>query len=197
VSGNTSTEFGGGIGLSGGDGSSMSIVDSTVSGNRAALGGGGIRNDSYYGDAPLHVDRSTIAGNSATTGGGIDAYGLHGFTSGVSVTSSVIAGNRARQLGGGIDSYIDPSGGTTSITVASTWIGPRRDRLNDGNQASWGGGIAANGDHGAATIVLQPGTALTANVAAYDGGGVHTRNGAALVLSPGVVMQLNFPDNVS
>jgi hypothetical protein len=176
----------------------MSISGSTISGNQATVGGGGIRNDAYYGDAPLVVDHSTIAGNKAGQGGGIDAYGLHGFTSSVTITSSRIAGNLARSgLGGGIDGYVDPSGGAAAISVASSTIGPRPGRLNDGNQALWGGGIAANGDNGPATVVLHPGTVLVANVAAFDGGGVFTRNGAALVTGPGVLMTLNRPDNTN
>ncbi len=196
VSGNSSTEFGGGIGFSGGPGSSLSLVDSTVSGNRATVGGGGIRNDAYYGDAPLVVDHSTIAGNTAAQGGGIDIFAVNGFTAAVTLTRSAVAGNRA-SLGGGIDSFVDPSGGATSISVASTRIGPRPQRVNDGNQASFGGGIAANGANGPAAVVLQPGTQLVANVAAFDGGGVFTRNGAKLVLLPGVLMALNWPDNVN
>jgi hypothetical protein len=197
VNGNTSTEFGGGIGFSGGPGSSLSLVDSTVSGNRADLGGGGIRNDAYYGDAPLLIDRSNVTGNRARYGGGIDVFGLHGFTSSLTLTSSLVADNRALHgLGGGIDSYIDPSGGSTSISVAATTIGARPNRLNDGNQADFGGGIAADGANGPATIDLHAGTALVANVAAYGGGGVFTRNGAALAIGPGVLMLLNRPDNV-
>lgn len=197
VSGNVSSEFGGGIGFSGGPGSSLTLRDSTVSGNAAVVGGGGIRNDAYYGNAPLVVDRSTIAANTAGEGGGIGVFALGGFTSSVSITSSTVAGNRAQGgLGGGIDSYIDASGGSTSITVASTTIGPRRDRLNDGNRAAFGGGIAANGANGTATIVLRPGTMLLANVATFDGGGVFARNGAKLVPGPGVVMRLNFPNDV-
>jgi predicted outer membrane repeat protein len=195
VSGNSSTEFGGGIGFSGGQGSSLTLVDSTVSGNRATLGGGGIRNDAYYGDAPLLVDHSTIAGNTAAQGGGIDAFGLNGFTSSVSLTSSTVAGNRA-SLGGGIDSFVDPSGGAATVTVESSTIGARSHRLTDGNQAAFGGGIAANGANGSATVVLKPGAALVANVATFDGGGVFTRNGAQLVTGPGVLMLLNRPNNL-
>src|SRR5262249_38362674 len=139
VSNNSSTEFGGGIGFSGGPGSSLTLRDSIVSGNRAALGGGGIRNDAYYRDPPLPVDHSTIAGNAAAEGGGIDNYGLHGFVASVRLTSSTLAGNRAPGgLGGGINSFVDPSGGTTSVTTESSTIGARGGRLNDGNQASWG-----------------------------------------------------------
>ena len=196
VSDNASPEYGGGIGFSGGPGSSLTLLDSTVSGNRATLGGGGIRNDAYYGDAPLLVDHSTIAGNRAAQGGGVDAFALNGFTSSVSVTSSTIAGNRAPQLGGGINSFVDPSGGATIVSVASSTIGSRPNRLGDGNRAAFGGGIAANGANGPASIVLHAGTVLVANVAAFDGGGVFTRNGATLTTGPGVLMLLNRPNNV-
>jgi hypothetical protein len=197
VRGNSSPEFGGGIGFSGGPGSSLTLVDSTVSGNRASLGGGGIQNDAYYGDAPLVVEHSTIAGNTAAEGGGIDDYGLHGFTASVSLSASTVAANRARNgLGGGINSFVDPSGGATTISVTSTTIGSRPNQLSGGNQAAWGAGIAANGDHGPSTIDLRPGARIVANVARYDGGGVYTRNGATLTTGPGVLMLLNRPDDL-
>jgi len=197
VSRNSSTEFGGGIGFSGGPGSSLTLRDSTVSGNRAALGGGGIRNDAYYGDAPLVVDHSAIVGNVSVEGGGIDDYGIHGFTASVLITASTVAANRASSgLGGGINSFVDPSGGATSIATESSTLGARRGRLNDGNQAFWGGAIAANGDNGPSAISLRAGTVLVANVARFDGGGVFTRNGAKLIVGPGVRMLLNRPNNV-
>lgn len=192
---NSSTEYGGGLGYSGGAG--ITIAGSTITGNHAAVGGGGIRNDAYYADASLVIDRSVVTGNTADQGGGIDAFGLHGFTSGVTVTGSRIGANRAWSgLGGGIDSYVDPSGGATVVSVASSTIGASSARAHDGNQAFWGGGIAANGANGSATVVLQPGTALIGNVAAVDGGGVFTRNGATLLTGPGVTWLLNRPNNV-
>jgi fibronectin-binding autotransporter adhesin len=198
VSNNRSTEFGGGIGYSGGAGKTLLVTSSTISGNQATDGGGGIRNDAYYGDAVLLVDHSTLAQNTAGQGGGIDAFGLHGFTSSVSITSSTIAGNRAPQgLGGAIDSYIDPSRSKTSISVASTTIGPRPQRVNDSNQALFGGGIAANGQNGYATIHLASHAVVTRNRAHFDGGGVFTRNGATLTTGWGVLIHHNHPDNTS
>jgi predicted outer membrane repeat protein len=199
VSGNSSPEVGGGIGFSGGPGSSMTLRDSTVSGNRATVSGGGIRSDAYYGDAVLVVDGSTIAGNTTgQSGGGVDAVGMHGFTSSVSVTGSTVAANvtAARGVGGGLDGYVDPSGGAVTITVASSRIGSRPLHANDGNRAGFGGGIAANGENGPASIVLQPGAVLVANVATYDGGGIFTRSGASLTIGPGVLMLLNRPNDV-
>jgi hypothetical protein len=109
-----------------------------------------------------------------------------------------VAGNRASSgVGGGINSFVDPGGGATSIATDSSTIGARRGRLNDGNQAFWGGAIAANGDNGPSTISLRAGTVLVANVAKFDGGGVFTQNGATLDIGPGVQMLLNRPNNVS
>ena len=199
VSGNSSPEYGGGIGFSGGPGSSMTLHDSIVSGNGATVGGGGIRSDAYYGDAVLVVDGSTIAGNTTgQSGGGVDAVGMHGFTASVSLAGSTVAANRtgARGVGGGIDGYVDPSGGALTITIASSRIGARPLHANDGNEAGFGGGIAANGDNGPASIDLDPGTVLVANVATFDGGGIFTRNGASLAAGPGVLMLLNRPNDV-
>jgi hypothetical protein len=198
VSDNRSTEFGGGIGYSGGAGKTLSVTSSTIDGNQATLGGGGIRNDAYYGDAVLLIDHSTIAQNTAGQGGGIDAYGLHAFTSTVLLTSSTIAGNRAPNgVGGAINSYIDPSHGATSIAVAATTIGPRPHHLNDANQALFGGGITANGQNGYATIHLASHAVVTRNRARYDGGGVFTRNGATLTTGWDIHIHQNRPDNTS
>ena len=200
VTGNSSPEYGGGIGFSGGPGSSMTLRDSTVEGNRATVSGGAIRSDAYYGDAVLVVDGSTIAGNTAgQSGGGVDAVGMHGFTSSLVVTGSTVAANvtAARGVGGGLDGYVDPSGGATSITVSSSRIGARPLHANDGNRAGFGAGIAANGDKGQASVELLPGASLVADTATYDGGGVFLRNGATLSTEPGVVWLLNSPDNVA
>ncbi len=193
---NSSTEYGGGIGYSGGAG--MTITGSTITGNHAALGGGGIRNDAYYDAARLVIDQSLVTGNVAGQGGGIDLYGLHGFTSSLTLTGSRVGGNRAwNGLGGGIDSYVDASGGATVVSVTSSTIGASSSRAHDGNQAVWGGGIAANGANGSATVALQPGSVLVGNVAAVDGGGVYTRNGAPLLAGQGVTWLFNRPNNVN
>ena len=196
VSGNRSMEVGGGIGYSGGKGKRFSVTDSTISGNQAAVGGGGIRSDAYYGDAVLVVDHSILTGNMAGQGGGIDIFALHGFTSRLSIQSSSVAGNRAPGgLGGGIDSYIDQSGGATIISTSQTTIGSWRHRTVRGNRASFGGGIAANGADGTATIVLKARTAVVGNTATIDGGGVFTRNRATLLMNPGAVVTQNRPND--
>ena len=50
----------------------VTITDSTISGNTAAYGGGGILfYGPYYASSRLRVDRSTISGNDGGEGGGV------------------------------------------------------------------------------------------------------------------------------
>jgi len=198
VSGNRSTEFGGGIGYSGGSGTTLIVENSSITGNRAAAGGGGIRNDAFYGDAVLRVDGSTLIGNSGANGGAIDDFALNGFTASVELTSSALSGNRAPHgTGGAVNSFVDPSGGSTAVSVDYTTIEPRARHLNDGNQADFGAGLAANGANGSATVVLGPGAVVTGNVARFDGGGVYRLGGAVLTMLPGSLVLLNRPNNVA
>jgi len=90
ISGNSAP--GGGGGIVGGYWN-VTIVNSTISGNSAGENGGGI------GASFLTIMNSTISGNSAgNSGGGIDAGG-------VVITNSMISGNSAGS-GGGIYHYL-------------------------------------------------------------------------------------------
>ena len=93
--------FGGGIFSFGG---TATVTNSTISGNAAFAGGGGIRND---GGGTLTVINSTISENSAAFvfGGGISISNDANLT----VTNSTMSGNSA-PMGGAID-----NGGTTTI----------------------------------------------------------------------------------
>ena len=93
ISGNSTGFRGGGIYSVGGD---TTIVNSTISGNNSASDGGGI----YSYIETINITNSTISGNSAGgRGGGIFFYGSSGR-----VTNSTIAGNSASS-GGGITEY--------------------------------------------------------------------------------------------
>ena len=89
VSGNAGGQSGGGIDNNGG----LTLTDSTVSGNHAATGGG-INSQ----NGPLTLTNSTVSGNTAGQwGGGIN------FSSGTLVLSgSTVSGNTAYYHGGGI-----------------------------------------------------------------------------------------------
>ncbi len=93
----------------------LTVTDSTISGNTSPYGGG---IDSY---ATLTVTDSTISGNSATFGGGINSLGT------LTATGSTISGNSASGGGGGISTY-RANATLTGCTVS-------------GNSAGQGGGI--------------------------------------------------------
>lgn len=85
-SGNSAVSYGGALEN---DGTGV-VSNSTFSGNRAGLGGGGIDNN-----RTVTVRNSTFSGNSAASGGGIDDYGT------LEVTNSTFSGNSASYYGGG------------------------------------------------------------------------------------------------
>ncbi|REJ53046.1 MAG: endo-1,3-1,4-beta-glycanase ExsH [Microcystis aeruginosa DA14] len=130
ITGNTAT-YGGGIDNNG----TLTLTNSTISGNT----GGGIHN---WGT--LTLTNSTITGNTAAyDGGGIVNWGT------LTLTDSTITGNTAAYDGGGIVHY-----GTLTITNSTI----------SGNTAGWAGGGIDNWG----TLTLTNST-ITGNTA--DGGG--------------------------
>ncbi|MGH9260363.1 MAG: choice-of-anchor Q domain-containing protein, partial [Acidimicrobiales bacterium] len=88
VSGNSAVSFGGGVfNLFG----TATLTDSTVSGNSASAGGGVFN---LIGTATL--TNTTISGNSASLGGGVVNTGS------ATLTHSTVSGNSATNLGGGV-----------------------------------------------------------------------------------------------
>jgi CSLREA domain-containing protein len=146
VSGNTASALGGGIYNNGG---TLNVTNSTISGNSTAPGDGG----GIYNTGVLSVTSSTISGNSASSGNG---GGIHNEGGTVTVTSSTISGNTASQGGGGIGNF-----GTLSVTSSTI----------TGNSANLGGAIAAFGSTSIAS------STISANTASGDGGGVHANLG--------------------
>jgi large repetitive protein len=117
LTGNTARGgYGGGIeAYYGGVPGTVRIADSTLSGNRADIGGG--IDDS----AAVSVTQSTLSGNSARKGGGIFVEG----SSEVSVRSSTLAGNTASVpgSGGGIQTYACGRGTVSYTTIAGNSTG--------------------------------------------------------------------------
>ncbi|MGA2848437.1 MAG: Ig-like domain-containing protein [Terracidiphilus sp.] len=148
---------GGSTGTSGGgvsnfNGGTLTINNSTISGNSANGGfGGGMVNT-----GTLALKNSTISGNSAATGqgGGI-------FNSGtLTVTNSTIAGNAASGgTGGGI---MNTGGGTLTVN----------DSTISGNSATGGGGI-----YGVGTTVNLANSIVSGNTADADIDGGFNDNG--------------------
>ena len=83
---------GGAIAVNSSNGS-LTVTDSTISGNTAGSQGGGVF--SYYGNL-IDIDRSTIDNNVAVDGGG-----LFTINADVTVSNSTVSGNTATSAGGG------------------------------------------------------------------------------------------------
>ena len=152
ISGN-SAEFGGGI-VNGG---TATVTNSTISANSAENGtpfdadGGGIANDGM-----LTVTNSAISGNSADYGAGI----FNGEFGTATVTDSTISGNSAsgqEEVGGGIDN--DGTLTVTNSTIAGNTASPAGDS---------GGGIS-NEQLGTLTVTNST---IAGNSASDEGGGI-------------------------
>jgi CSLREA domain-containing protein len=136
------------------NGGTLTLTNSTVSGNSAAFGGG-ISNS-----GTLTLTNSTVSGNNAGEEGGIGAAeggGILNFSGGtVILTNSTVSGNKAlsNSHGGGIYN----GGGTLTLTNSTV----------SGNSAEFdGGGIFNNGG----TLTLTNST-VSGNSAEFDGGGI-------------------------
>ena len=140
ISGNSTPGSGGGISVSGG----LVIENSTISGNSAGTSGGGI-----YGGAT--VENSTISDNSAGVSGG----GIYG---GATVMNSTISGNSAGTSGGGIYN-------NSSLVVSNTIL----------NAGASGENIFNDGG----TV-----TSLGYNLSSDDGGGYLTGPGDQINTDP-------------
>ena len=138
VSGNTAGDDGGGISNS--NNGTVTLTNSTVSGNTAGDNGGGINNN-----GTMTLTNSTASGNTAQFGGGIDNDGT------MTLTNSTVSGNAASIDGGGIDNF-----GTVTLTNSTA----------SGNLAgSRGGGIS----NSATGIVMLVQSLLSGNTASTDG----------------------------
>ncbi|MCK6579985.1 MAG: hypothetical protein L6Q98_17985 [Anaerolineae bacterium] len=114
-----------GIGGNGGalfNSGTLTLNNSTVSGNSALDGGGGIYNSA---SGTLTLNNSTIGGNSAFVGGGISNSGT------VTLNNSTISGNSAFVGGGGLSNY-----GTLVLNNST---------VADNSATNFGGGVRAAG----------------------------------------------------
>jgi predicted outer membrane repeat protein len=142
VSGNSAVHDGGGIYNAG----SLTLINTTVNGNSANFNGGGVYN---LGILTL-TNSSTVSGNSANASGGGIAN-----TGSVTLINSTVSGNSTKVGGGGILNF---SGGTLTITNSTV----------SGNNADLdGGGIDSLG-----TMTITNST-VSGNNAKRNGGGVY------------------------
>jgi hypothetical protein len=95
ISGNASSEDGGGIAGYGAPLNRLTVEDSTISGNSAEGFGGGIRMDGGY----MTIRDSTISGNAARYGGGVALFGGPNPAT-VEILNSTVSENSAVSGGG-------------------------------------------------------------------------------------------------
>jgi hypothetical protein len=193
---NSFDDKGGGVYNDGSGGSAtVTILNSTVSGNGAHLAGGGIYNDaSNDGSATLTIMNSTIDRNSAAYNGfpfgGGEGGGIYNDVGIVTITNSVVSNNSAGVsvefpvgTGGGISNY-----GT--LTITNSTITSNQVELVGGGIANAGtltitnstiSGNSANGQHdgqpygrggGISGSVTLTNSTLSGNYANLVGGGV-------------------------
>ncbi|WP_295584033.1 right-handed parallel beta-helix repeat-containing protein [uncultured Lamprocystis sp.] len=98
---------------------SVALVNSTVSGNKAAHGGGIRIGNSHYGNGGhLAVVNSTISGNAADSSGG----GIYQYTGTTVIESSTISGNTAVDGGGFYKRFYDEWGWNYDALIEETRI---------------------------------------------------------------------------
>jgi hypothetical protein len=155
ITNNTATAVGGGV-ATGGTSGTITITNSTITGNSAPRGGGVYLYDI---GSPALIQDSVISGNQAIDGSGGGIY-LYGPNYDVTIRRTTISGNTAAGNGGGIYFY-DTDGGDVFI----------EDSTISGNHASYnGGGVYFYNVDDPITITN---TTISGNTADNRGGGVY------------------------
>jgi predicted outer membrane repeat protein len=184
LSGN-SGYYGGGISSSGG--STLTLTHSTLSGNSGTYGGG-----IYNGGGPLTITDSVLSNNSAAnTGGGIYALFNNPFT--MMIVNSTLLSNVSATSGGGIF-----SAGTLAITNTSLagnsalagsgggiWSGAP---LTLNNSTLSGNSVSDNGGaiYSSRALTVTNST-LAGNTAAGSGGGIYVYETTAKIYNTSIV----------
>jgi len=169
ISGNTALANGAGLAIAYAHGA-VTITNTTISGNASTFGGGGIW--TYYLYAPMTITGATITGNTAGNGGGILAQQLYAD---LTITNSTLSGNLAGITSNGHGGALDVSYTYASVYLLhDTFGGPN---ASDANKAGVEGG-AINVLMGDGAFVQIQNTQVLNNIAGMqtgyfgDGGGV-------------------------
>jgi putative cell wall-binding protein len=178
ITGNTAQQRGGGVYAD--DGQTVTVTDSDITENESQGYGGGI-----FSFGSLTVDGSTIADNTAGNGSGgggaiaVDAVGLAAPT--LTVTGSTISGNDGKERGGGIDA--DTAG---DVVIEDSTISENRAGfgLSGSTSASAdGGGLRVSGG---ADVTIRD-TDVTDNTASRRGGGMRVLAAPTFVLTDSTI----------
>lgn len=168
----------------------LSITKCTITGNRAAISGGGL----YLSGGQTVISLSTISGNTAASGGGVS---IHGGTA--TIVDTTVSGNTATLFGAGV--FADgggtlffnrstASGNTTpgagaGISVSNVTTTVTNSTISGNSAAVKGGGIYANVPATGPLAILY--STITRNTADSDvngagsGGGLYLGDGTGNV----------------
>jgi hypothetical protein len=130
----------------------VTVISSTLTGNSATLGG------AIMNLGTLTVSASLLSNNSALYGGGI----YNTSTATLNAAATTLSNNTAdSNLGTGYGGGIDAASGTVTLSGCTL----------SGNSAAYGGGISIGGSTATVTVTVS-GCTLTGNAAGYSGGGI-------------------------
>lgn len=162
LSGNTAT-FGGAIASQ--FGATVQVINSTIAEN-SAYNGGGV----YLWDGgTVEISNSTFSDNSARNSGGA----VFVYEGALNIADSVISGNFAEVSGGGIH-ILQTEATVTGATLAGNMVG-----RTGGVTSSGGGAIYNRGTLSVASSTISGNSAITAH-----GGGVHNgEDGSATIVN--------------
>jgi hypothetical protein len=150
---------------------SMSVSSSTFGGSgpddlNQAIGGGALINWSPSGQ--LTISDSTLLGNQADNGGALE----NGDGGKLVVLQTQLLNNTARFIGGGVVNY-----DTGQVELRASAL--------TGNKGGDGGGLH---NYGSGAILIADGTVLSSNFAGNKGGGIYNQSGS-LTLNAGTLRE--------
>jgi predicted outer membrane repeat protein len=195
----------------------LTIDSSTINGNLAQVGGGGIFDDGNdQGSATLEISNSIISNNTAGGGGGVENEGTVWLT----INSCTISGNSA-SAGGAIDSATLETVDVLSITIDNSTFSDNSATLGGAifsgsgdiktqatvtlnqslftnNSADFGGAIYIDGDLGEADLTSNDST-FSGNSASANGGAIYNdqpfAGSAAILLNNSILTDNTAGEN--
>lgn len=173
ISGNTSTQSGG---LQVGNGATVNLIDSDVSGN-TSTGAGGAGGILVFYNSTLNLERTTVTNNHAPAGAGGGIVALNGST--INIVDSALSGNTAKTAAGGI--YI--AAGCT-LTVQNSTISGNQTTAGDGG-AIFAGGYNATSTYLAAVTLVD--STVSGNTASGNAGGLYLGAYASLEVNASTI----------
>jgi hypothetical protein len=132
--------------------------------NPGAINGGGIRTSaSGGGEIDLRLEDVIVAGNRAKEAGGGLYAHANGGTMTVRMTNTMVIDNDAMNVGA-IEFFVDGEGGTGALSLVNTTAA--------GNRADWVGGLYVGGQYGGVVTADIMNSILWGNLSRTDGGDI-------------------------